>query len=208
VKTLLLAESHVFTSHADRAIALPWIPELPAYPTDYAKFVYCLGYGERQLTGDPAHPRRDGTPQFWKIFFSCVNEVCSNEDFRPVQAITSYRRRLSNKIRLLQQLQSHGIWLVDTSIVALYDGGKKPTSKLMHDAIIASWDGYISHVIRDCAPEHVIVIGKGVARSIGANLKELVGDRYSVIPQPNAHLAAHEHLSNYRRYYQICSGSR
>jgi len=109
VKTLLLAESHVFTSHADRAIALPWIPELPAYPTDYAKFVYCLGYGERQLTGDPAHPRRDGTPQFWKIFFSCVNEVCSNEDFRPVQAITSYRRRLSNKIRLLQQLQSHGI---------------------------------------------------------------------------------------------------
>ena len=62
VRVVLLAESHVFTTDADREIALPPIEELPGYPEQYAKFVYCLGYGERDLTKNPLHPRRDGTP--------------------------------------------------------------------------------------------------------------------------------------------------
>jgi hypothetical protein len=65
VRVVLLAESHVFSSDKDRRIAIPPIDDLPGYPKQYARFVYCLGNGERDLTNDPYHPRRDGTPQFW-----------------------------------------------------------------------------------------------------------------------------------------------
>ena len=43
VRVVLLAESHVFTSDEDRRIAIPPIDDLPGYPTQYARFVYCLG---------------------------------------------------------------------------------------------------------------------------------------------------------------------
>jgi hypothetical protein len=53
VKIVLLAESHVFTPKEDLQIKIPHIESLPNYPEQYAKFVYCLGYGERKLTNDP-----------------------------------------------------------------------------------------------------------------------------------------------------------
>jgi hypothetical protein len=61
VRVVLLAESHVFTSDEDRKIAIPPIDDLPGYPRQYARFVYCLGLGERVLTNDPHHPPCDGT---------------------------------------------------------------------------------------------------------------------------------------------------
>ena len=75
VRVVLLAESHVFTSDEDRRIAIPPIDGLPEYPTQYARFVYCLGLGERDLTNDPHHPRRDGTPQFRKVLYACDNRI-------------------------------------------------------------------------------------------------------------------------------------
>ena len=45
VRVLLLAESHVSTSDEDRRIAIPPVDDLPGYPTQYARFVYCLGLG-------------------------------------------------------------------------------------------------------------------------------------------------------------------
>jgi hypothetical protein len=66
IRVILLAESHVYTCDEDRQITLPQIPALPGYPTEYAKFVYCLAYGERQFTENNLHPQRDGTPQFGK----------------------------------------------------------------------------------------------------------------------------------------------
>ncbi len=84
VRIILLAESHVFTTESDRSIPLPTIAQLPEYPTEYAKFVYCLAYGERNLTGNKLHPKRDGTPQFWKIFFSCNSHVTDKNDFKPI----------------------------------------------------------------------------------------------------------------------------
>lgn len=47
VSVVLLAESHVFTSDEDRTILLSQLADLPEYPTRYAKFVYCIAYGER-----------------------------------------------------------------------------------------------------------------------------------------------------------------
>jgi hypothetical protein len=95
VRVVLLAESHVFTSDEDRRTAIPPIDDLPGYPTQYARFVYCLGNGERDLTDDPNHPRRDGTSQFWKVLYTCDNRIENLEDFRPVQGGTSFPQRCS-----------------------------------------------------------------------------------------------------------------
>ena len=201
VRVLLLAESHVFTTAEDRNIAIPPIPELPGYPTQYARFVYCLGYGERILTGHRSHPR-DGTPQFWKILFSCSNAVSSGADFNPILGKTAHQTRVRNKAKLLCALKARGVWLVDTSIVALYkDGNKVPN---MYSALRESWSTYTRNVVTSSDPQHVICIGKGVASVVGADLERLFGDRFTTVAQPNAHLSSEEHMANYQRYSAIC----
>ncbi len=101
-------------------------------------------------------------------------------------------------------MQKLGIWLVDTSIIALYNNGNKPNNKVMAQAINSSWEGYTKDVIQNSNPEHVIIIGKGVAKSIEHELKQIVGNNYSVIAQPNAHLSHDEHFSNFKKYYDLC----
>jgi hypothetical protein len=206
VKVVLLAESHVFTTDADRKIKIQTISGLTGYPTEYAKFVYCLAYGEKNLTKSPVHPNRDGTPHYWKVFYSCNNDIVEKSDFVPVLKKTNYEQRIHNKIKLLKSLQKKRIWLVDSSIVALYNNGKKPSNKIMSSVIHASWKGYTEKVIKENNPEHVIVIGKGVAKVIERDLKRLVGDNnYKVISQPNARLSSEEHLANFKEYYRLCS---
>lgn len=206
IKVILLAESHVFTSVSDMAFQLKTLPGLRGYPNSYAKFVYCLAYGEESLIEGNQHPARDGTPQFWKIFYSCLNQVESNTDFFPVlksKNLTS--KRIPAKIDILKEMRSRGIWLVDACITALYNDGNKPPFNVMQDAIHTSWDGYTRNVISEAPPEHVIVIGKGVASVVEHEVRNIMKDSYTVIPQPNAHLSAQEHLANFQRYYSICS---
>ncbi len=107
VNVILLAESHVFTSISDLNYKLKKITGLENYPDQYAKFVYCLAYGESSVTAGNNHPARaDGTPQFWKIFYSCVNKIQSNKSFRAIlKAETLTPERLNNKIVLLQSLK-------------------------------------------------------------------------------------------------------
>ena len=202
VKVLLLAESHVFTSDNDRKIVIPPLSALPDYPTRYARFVYCLGYGEKKLTASSFHPARDGTPQFWKILFSCCNHVSASSDFAPILSHTPYHLRLQNKIALLKKLKDKGVWLVDASIVALYNNGTK--SSEMFRAIQESWQSYTRDVVLTVEPAHVICIGKGVARVVEPDLKRHFPGKYTVIPQPNAHLSATEHLANFQTYSRIC----
>lgn len=201
IKVILLAESHVFTNAQDRQITLPAIAALPGYPTQYARFVYCLAYGERKLTSERLHPR-DGTPQFWKIFFSCANPISSGKDFAPILGNTPQPERLQNKIELLLTLRTNGVWLVDTSIVALYKGGEKVPN--LAAALEESWHSYTKEVVLSAHPVHVICIGKGVASVVSNDLKRALGDNFTVIPQPNAFLSATEHLTNYQRYSEIC----
>ncbi len=202
VRIVLLAESHVFTSAEDRKIAIPPIAELPGYPTQYARFVYCLGYGEKHLTKNPCHPKRDGTPQFWKILVSCRDSVSLATDFGPILGCTTYHQRLQNKIALLKELKERGIWLVDASIVALYKNGQKTQN--MFRATQESWQSYTRGVVISAKPEHVICIGKGVAGVVGSDLDRHFQGRYTVIPQPNAHLSSSEHMSNFMTYGRIC----
>lgn len=169
VRIVLLAESHVFTHDTDRQISTSPLPDLAGYPDRYARFVYCLGYGERSLTNSINHPRRDGTPQFWKIFYSCCNPIISTDDFHPILGKTGTTQRLRNKIEVLRQMKEQGIWLVDASIVALYKDGKKIPR--MFDALQESWRSDTREVVLSANPEHVICIGKGVAGIVEPDLK-------------------------------------
>jgi hypothetical protein len=108
IRVILLAESNVFTTDSDRRVELPKIDSLPGYPTEYAKFVYCLAYREKNLTGDRLHPRRDGTPQFRKVFYSRDTRVTSKWDFKPILSQTPYEERLRNKSELLLSLKHRG----------------------------------------------------------------------------------------------------
>jgi hypothetical protein len=205
VRVVLLAESHVFTSDQDRRIAIPPIEDLPGYPTQYARFVYCLANGERDLTNDPRHPRRDGTPQFWKVFYACDNHVENLEDFRPVLRGTPFPQRLQNKINLLKNLRAKGFWLVDASIVAVYGSGVNASGRIRSEVLRKSWGSYTKQVVTSANPERVICVGKGVSGVVGNDLQALFPGRYEVIPQPNARLSSEEHMANFRRYYDICN---
>ncbi len=205
-RVILLAESHVFTSDEDRRILIPQRPDLPSYPMHYVKFVYCLAYGEKQLTGNPSHPKRDGTPQFWKVFYSCDGHIADKNDFIPVLSDTDDKQRLKNKIELLLRLKQKGIWLIDSSIVALYNTGKKPKNSIISSVIRKSWDGYTRGVIADADPKHIICVGKTVANVLRDGIKKLVGERYTVVYQPNAHLSSEAHMANVRQFSRICCG--
>jgi hypothetical protein len=216
VNIILLAESHVFTSNTDRSFKLNDVKDddvlLTGYPDSYAKFVYCLAYGEETLTKGDNHPAiADGTPQFWKILYSCINKVESNESFSPVlkSGTKASSERIHNKIKLLLKLKKRGIWLVDASIIALYNKGIKPSNDVFNEVIKTSWNYYTKNLIVDAKPNHVIIVGKGVAKNIESSLSSLVGsNNYTIIPQPQAHLPAKEHLSNFQKYYSICSSNQ
>jgi hypothetical protein len=202
IRVVLLAESHVFTTDEDRRIIIPPLADLPGYPTQYARFVYCLGYGEKNLTNSRLHPKRDGTPQFWKIFFSCNNPVSSLHDFSPILGLTPPLQRLQNKIKLLKDLNARGIWLIDASIVALYKEGKK--IPYMFAALEESWQSYTRELVTSANPEHVICVGKGVAIIVEKDLKRHFHNKYTVIDAPNARLSSEEHMANYKIYSNIC----
>lgn len=204
VRVILLAESHVFTHDADRKVSISSIPGLPGYPDQYARFVYCLGYGERSFTNSALHPKRDGTPQFWKIFFSCCNPLSSTDDFHPILGKTPTQQRVRNKIKVLAQLRKQGVWLVDASIVALYKDSKKIPN--MFEALSESWRSYTGEVVMAAKPEHVICIGKGVASIVEADLRKNFPSAYTVLAQPNAFLSSDEHFANYKTYSRICLG--
>lgn len=202
VRVVLLAESHVFTHNMDRNVTIRQISEFPGYPSQYARFVYCLGYGEKDLIMGADYPRRGGTPQFWKIFFSCCNQINTPGDFHPILRYTPSEQRIDNKINVLKQLMERGIWLVDASIVGLYKDSKKIPN--MFEALNTSWQNYTRNAVISAKPEHVICIGKGVARVVEADLKKSFPSRYTVVAQPNAFLSSKDHLDNYKIYSRIC----
>lgn len=207
VRVILLAESHVRTTDMDRQILVPPFSSLPGYPEHYAKFVYCLAYGERELTKDENHPRRDGTPQFWKIFFSCLNLVTENREFAPVQITRTpcLEERIQNKIKILQDMKRRGIWLVDTSIVGLYKNQRQKVSK-MREILNISWNNYTKRVVMDSHPDYVICIGKGLDKIVKEDLKVNIGENYfHILGQPQEQVSASQHMKNWRSYFETCS---
>ncbi len=91
---------------------------------------------------------------------------------------------------------------MDTSIVALYKGGKKVPHML--SALKESWQSYTREVVTSSNPEHVICVGKGVAGIVKGDLERHFDNNDTVISQPNAFLSSEEHMANYRKYSTIC----
>jgi len=206
VKVILLAESHVYTTPEElaRTIKLP-DPAPPDVPSGFVRLVYCLGYGENWLLNRPIEsPPNAGTPQFWKIFYSCAHAIAANGDFASVQASsTSPAQRIANKLALLQRLRELGVWLLDTSLAALYlPGRRKPGPATLEACLQISWDHHVRRVVEAAAPSHIVCIGRGVARALGRRLMDL-GLAVTVLPQPNARLPSADHLELFRTYYQI-----
>jgi hypothetical protein len=207
VRIVLLAESHVYTarSELERRIILDDLIQ-GGVPCGFVRLVYCLGYGEEvALDRNITVPRNSGTPQFWKIFYSCVNPVNTNADFAPIQVSRTpcFAERIRNKLALLERLKELGVWLVDASLAALYlPGHAKPSPRLVADCIQTCWRAYIERLLVAARPLRIVCIGRGVERALDGRLSGL-GVPVTVVPQPNARLASTEHLAVLQRYHEI-----
>jgi hypothetical protein len=190
-RVVLLAESHVYTSSVEIQRTLKPLQNLPPnLPRGFTRFVYCLGYGENDLLDTPINdPPNSGTPQFWKIFHSCVNPLTQNGDFAGilVSGTRNEEERILNKLRLLGELRARGVWLVDASIAALYRPGgiANPPLALRKAVLQTSWDMYTKRVVSDAAPEAILCIGKGIAMVLRERL-DRIGIPWATVPQPNA----------------------
>jgi len=206
---ILLAESHVFTDAQDYEIKLKDCilnRILVDYPLRFVRFVYCMGYGENELLTRVRSDRRNmGTPQYWKIFSSCIAENDNDLGFHCVlkTATRSFMKRLHNKVHVLRQLKEKGVWLLDASIVGLYGSGtKKPT--MIEKVLEICWNNYLVDTITDVDPKHIIVIGKGVGNILNYKLRKITSS-FTVIPQPQARGTSQWQLENYKNYQRICA---
>jgi len=204
VKVLLLAESHVYTSISEHDSIMQYdrFPQLKGCPQNYVRLVYCLGYGEQFLVRVNGNT---GTPQFWKIFAACVNQNYQSKAEKILLSKTpNFYRRLNNKISLLEKLKEKGIWLVDASIVALYNDNIKPSPKIIEKIIEMSWKQYMSKVIQDTEPGKIIVIGKGVSKILEDELKK-TNIPFHVQSQPQGIRSKKGLQESFEKYYEICN---
>jgi len=205
VKTLLLAESHVFTPAEDNEMVLQYPHYLydEGLPPNFVRLVYCLGYGEKTLV--PGILKNHGTWQYWRIFASCVaNNKHFNFDSVEITGCADINRRLHNKLEMLKNLKSKGVWLVDCSILSLMGRVEKRTSKQKRDLLKISWENYIKKLILEVKPGYIIVIGKRVGRIVEED-PFMLDIPYKVLDQPQARLSSDKHRKILETYQDICS---
>jgi len=198
VRVVLLAESHVYTPQED--FAHSWKIRNPIYDGKLVRFVYCLAYGESSLVSSVS--RNPGTSQFWKIFYSCLHQISTNEDFGPISRSTPTDERISNKISLLADLQRAGVWLMDASVVGL---NRLKNLTLRKRVLQQCWD-YTFSTLQELNPKpnRMIIIGCFVKRVLRKEIASL-GIRHVFLPQPQARISAPGYRQFYDVYYQMCS---
>jgi len=207
VKVILLAESHVYTKDDEWEILLRPDSSLPDnYPNHFVRFVYCLGYGEDHLLSNPIR-KNPGTFQYWKIFYSCLNDVKKNNyDFSSILKTgpSDNNTRVKNKINLLSSLKDNGIWLVDASIVGINNEKKLVNRKKI---IELCWNNYIGDLIKITKPQQVIIIGKTVTDVVGNNLNK-IPIKWSWRFQPQAHKQSSVHHEAFEHYFSVCNSCK
>lgn len=212
MRVILLAESHVYTTVDELRRTLRPLPELPTnLPRRFVRLVYCLGYGEDRLLDQAIpSPRNSGTPQYWKIFQSCLTSIGEPIDCAPMQVSRTpdHRSRLRAKLRVLTALRDRGVWLLDASVAALYlPGHPKPPARVREAVLQSSWDGYVRGIVEAAAPEAILCIGVGVVRSLRTRLDRL-GIGWAGVHQPQAHLSSDDHDAIHRIYGAVCADPR
>jgi hypothetical protein len=206
VKVVLLAESHVLTKAEELSCSV----DLSAFgvqaPTQYARFVYCLGYGENDIV-DGQVEHNPGTPQFWKLFSACLYGPDKARFGKVLKGGTrDVRTRVSNKLALLAEMKRRGIWLVDASVVGLYiPAGSKTGYKNIQGAIEESWMSFWHARLRAEQPRHAICIGVGVHKALKDWLGDVFPDGVTKIEQPNARLSAEKHKQNMAICVEACA---
>jgi hypothetical protein len=174
------------------------------------RLVYCLGYGEDGLLDQSVtSPRNSGTPQFWKIFQSCIAKPGTTVDYGSVQKRTrDSAMRLRAKVSVLERLREREIWLVDASVAALYlPGQAKKRPARLSEAVQASWDAYVGSVVESSEPMAILCIGVGVVRALHNRLDRL-GVPWAGVHQPQARLSSQKHASIHALYSAVCDDPR
>jgi hypothetical protein len=149
VQLILLAESHVFTPDNERATTINFDglhQEAPIedIPTEFVRFIYCLGYGENELLDIKLLKNTTGSPQFWKLFQVLIGRP---ENLSEVlkSGERDFNKRVSNKLDILTEMKKRGIWLLDASVVALYP--KEGRKKNLRMAVENSFKHYIKPLL-------------------------------------------------------------
>jgi hypothetical protein len=207
VRVVVLAESHVWTS-SDELRSRVLQPN--GIETGFARFVYCLGYGEPQLV-EPAVEPNLGTPQFWRLFHDTVHGPAI-PDARVMKAgEADSQKRVQNKLDLLEKMRSTGIWLLDASVSALYRKGALAASRDDFLAVLrACWESHVGEVVCRCAPSAVLIVGKGVEAAVGDLVRRDLGHgvEVAVINQPNARMSAEAIANDRRDRFALCCRHR
>lgn len=208
-RVVLLAESHVHTLGYELNTSTQYPKDLLSndYPKGFTRFVYCLAYGERRTVIENISPNK-GTPQYWQIFFSCINYVKNNSDFKPIYitGTPNHHERLTNKFNLLNQLKSRGIWLIDASLFALSKpGANRPADDKKEKILHYSWDNYIENTIQDLQPKFIIVIGKSVGKTLKREISKIIDNDYRIVSQPQDHMTKEVRMAVFKQYFEICS---
>jgi hypothetical protein len=207
VRVVLLAESHVWTSRDELRSR---VNQPDGKETGFARFVYCLGYGEPCLVKPEVRPNT-GTSQFWILFHDTV--YGPNTPHTPLMKSgeKDWHKRTQNKLNLLEKMQSAGIWLVDASITALVRNNTKLARGVNFRAVLrACWESHIGDVVCGCAPSAVLIVGKGVESAIGDRVRHDLGRGVEVgtINQPNAHMSGKAVTRNRCACFDLCRRHR
>jgi hypothetical protein len=165
VRVILIAESHIHTSAADLSLqikrdSLP--PIAQDTPPEFARIIYCLGYGEPELLSGTTKRRNAGTRQFWDLFGRLAGT-----GKQPRRRDRAFTERLNWKIQTLQTLQQKGVWVLDASLHAMYaPGGKRIPNSLKFALHQLWWNTYGSYLLVQMPTTKVWIIGKTVANDL------------------------------------------
>jgi len=202
VRTLLIAESHVFTSGVIR-MCEPRIDELSTasgvdlkgLPREYVRVIYCLASGENWLLTNK-EAKNASVWQFWDIFSTLANDrpqlirrcsKCRRVEGAEMCVIPNALERLTHRVKTLVKLREKGVWLIDASAHALYGLDCRPHNVDHH---LTWWKYFGSELVTRLKPQAVVFVGLGVQRALGVEVSEacssIGNDRIRVVPQPNA----------------------
>jgi len=200
LRLLILSESHVWTREAELAATVPLeVFGHPAVPTEFARLVYCLGYGERNLVQGRVQGNF-GSPQVWKLLAAGLDPDLGSQVVERTEP--DLLRRMSAKLQLLERLKARGVWLLDACPVALYAASEpKPRMAVLAQAMELAWPVYTREAVRAAAPRAVMIVGKMVHDGIGGRIRAMLGPNVPVqwMYQPQARRPAVEHRAGIER---------
>jgi hypothetical protein len=208
VRVLVLSESHVWTRETELRAAVPLkVFGHGSAPEPFARLVYCLGYGERDLVQGQVRPNW-GTPQFWKLLAAGIDPALCPRVVERTEP--DLMRRLAAKLAVLEALKARGVWLLDACPVALYAASQpKPRVAVLAKAMEIAWAAYTRAAILEAAPRAVMIVGKMVYAGIGGRIQALLGPEVPVqwMYQPQARRPAAEHEAGLERLRALVNGT-